>query len=559
MVVAFFFWAISFGQDPALDLRRTLTADTSRVAKRARSAQAAFERERLQRLPTSGREAGRCDERIGRYCYWYDKSDTTLPPEPAEIKRARHRLLVQLDDARRERPGSDWITGQEIRYLVEHGWADSAVRIGAGCAGTPWWCRALAGYGSHAAGRYPEADSLFAQAIREMPRALYCRWTDWSKLFEGRLYDRFHPLDCDARARFADSVFALAQPLMSRPGNDLRTELLARRVISALIGSARAPEQWNEDLDEVGLRYGWPTRWTIAESFYPSQDGPSIIGHDRAPAAAFFPTLKSDSAAPWIFELDADRPRFRYAPAYAVSFATIEGYQIAQFPRGDSTIVVAAATAPSDSAFRAGPVSYGLAVLADGPDPFATSRTDSAPERSGTSTDRIAVPGSARLVSIEVWSGRQVARVRRSVPPLDRSGGLSLSTPLLFRAGDELPASLEDAARRALPTTTISRSSLVGVYWEAGGIGADSIDVSITVVPVRRGLMGRIGEGLSLVHRRGALTLAWRAGAEAGGVEGRAVELDLKQQPPGKYQLRLDARTPDGRTAATVLPLELRP
>ena len=84
--------------------------------------------------------------------------------------------------------------------------------------------------------------------------------------------------------------------------------------------------------------------------------------------------------------------------------------------------------------------------------------------------------------------------------------------------------------------------------------------VSITVVPVRRGLFGRIGEGLSLVRRRGALTLAWKAaGTDAPGIEGRAVELDLKQQPTGKYQLRLEARTADGRTAASTLPLELRP
>src|SRR5262249_7299139 len=156
-----------------------------------------------------------------------------------------------------------------------------------------------------------------------------------------------------------------------------------------------------EDLDEVGLRYGWPTRWTVEESFYPSADGPSVIGHDRSPASAFFPTLGSDSAAPWTFELDAERPRFRYAPAYAASFTTIAGYQIAQSPRGASTIVVAAVTAPFDSALHGGPVSYGIAVLARGADPIAVTHTDSS-GRGGSGGGQLAVAGSPELVSLEV-------------------------------------------------------------------------------------------------------------------------------------------------------------
>src|SRR5215470_6109673 len=104
MVAALLFWAISFGQDPSVEFRRTLTTDTSGVGKRARSAQAAFERDRLRRLPASGRMSGPCDERIGRYCYWYDERDTTLPPEPVEIKRLRSRLIGELEQARRQQP-----------------------------------------------------------------------------------------------------------------------------------------------------------------------------------------------------------------------------------------------------------------------------------------------------------------------------------------------------------------------------------------------------------------------------------------------------------------------
>ncbi len=465
-----------------------------------------------------------------------------------------------MDGARRVRPESDWIAGQEIRYLVEHGLADSAVSVALGCQGTGWWCQALAGYAFHAAERFREADSSFALATLGMPRRLFCQWTDWSKLLEGRLYERFRSLDCERRAKFADTLFTLSQPLLSRPGNDLRTELFARRVMSLLVASAHAPEPWSQDIEEIGVRYGWPTRWSIADrGFYPTMDRPPVVGHDRSPAYFFFAIPTTDSAAPpWRWELEPERPRSRYAPTYAANFAAVEGYQIARFPRGDSTIVVATLEGTLDSGLRSRPVGHGLAVLTHRGAAPTITRTDSASE---LRPDRIMVAGDPLLVSVESWtlSGRRIARVRQSYPPLDRSRPLLLSTPLLFRPGEALPASLEEAASRALPSTSFPRGAPVGVYWEASGIGADSVDVSIAVVPVRRGLMGRIGEGLSLVKRRAALTLQWSAPAERAPAVGRAFELDLHRQKPGKYRLRLEAHTPDGTTAATELPLELRP
>jgi hypothetical protein len=560
MVVLTLLAALGSAQWPAA-YQSTRIADSTPEFRSARNAQEAFEWSRVRLLPIGGGSSGRCDERIGRFCYWYDDGDTTLPMEPAALVQARERLLGELDRARRARPDNDWIVGQHVRYLVEHGRAAEAVTAAEECGGTAWWCLALRGFSLHAAQRFADADSAFAQASREMPRDVFCQWTDWTRILEPPLESRYRSLDCDQRARLADTVLELSQPLLSLPGNDFRTELLSRRVTSMLIAAARSPQPWSRDLDELGLRYGWPIRWTLTDDSRPTLEVPSVIGHDRSPAYAFIPVSVTDSgAAPWRWELEPDHPRSRYGPTYLGRFGPIGGFQIARFPRGDSTIVVGAVAPASDTLFARRPLHLGLALLADLSRPVVVRR-DSAP---GVAALFAAVSGAPFVVSAEAWNSktRRAIRARIAFRPPDTTAALRLSDPLLFAPGEALPETLEAAAARALTSTTFPRRSPVGIYWEAGGIGADSVDVSIKVIATRRGLAGRIAQGLSLVGRRSPLTLRWSSPAGTpprGDVVGRAFELDLRRLKPGRYQLVLEARTPAGDSAATALPIELRP
>ena len=43
-----------------------------------------------------GVASSRCEERIGRLCYWNNNADPTLPPERPEIGRRRDELLATL-------------------------------------------------------------------------------------------------------------------------------------------------------------------------------------------------------------------------------------------------------------------------------------------------------------------------------------------------------------------------------------------------------------------------------------------------------------------------------
>jgi hypothetical protein len=132
-----------------------------------------------------------------------------------------------------------------------------------------------------------------------------------------------------------------------------------------------------------------------------------------------------------------------------------------------------------------------------------------------------------------------------------------LSDPLLFQVGEQLPDALEAAAERMLPSSLVSRKAAVGVYWELTERLGDSVAVSISLVPNRRGLLGRIGQGLSLVGGRAPFTLAWDTEGP-GRRTGEAVELGLAQLATGTYRLIIEVRTPRA-TASTARDIELVP
>lgn len=531
--------------------------DSSRVLARARSAQQAFESRRRQLLPYSGGSRGRCDERIGRFCYWYDDGDTTLPAEPARVAGERARFLAELEGFHRELPGDGWLLGQRVRYLVEHGDTAAAMALTSGCEPAEWWCGALAGYARHAAGRFEAAQAAFDGVLLAMPEEVRCEWTDWSLLLDGELHDRFRKLGCAERVPLADSVLWLGTPLLSRGGNDLRTELLSRRVIDWMLRSSRSPQAlpWGRDVSELLMRYGWPVRWSLAERSAAALEPASVLGHDPSPAYAFLPELTGDSAQPWRFSLRRERPRARYAPAWGRLLGEVGRYQIARFPRGDSSVIVFAA-APDDPAFRE-PGATLAAVAAAGP--HAPPLVAWGPYRESGTALVLVAPADARLVSLEAESadGRRQARTREVLAPAPSDSGLAVSDLLLFTVGETLPASLAEAAGRALPGTRWRRTLPVGVYWEIRNPGADSLDVSVSVVPERRGLLGRIGQSVALVGRRAPLTLRWAVPGGAGAVTGRAVELDLARLRPGRYTLLLTAAAARGAHHTVHRPIEL--
>lgn len=514
--------------------------DSLRVRRSAQAAQAAFERERRHSLPQyAGGRPSPCEERIGRFCYWYEGGGP-IPDEPAAAGRARDRLLRALDQAGKNLPGDDWIVGQEVRYLVEHGEPDAAVARARTCGASPWWCAALQGFAWHAAERFELASQAFDSALRLMPGQIAADWRSLALV-----------VDEEVSAARGDTLLWLADPLFSKPGNDLRTELLARRVMIRLLAEGGRPDgnSWGPDAGEMLLRYGWPIRWSVERRLGLGTPEASVVGHERQPAYRFFPV-----GTPPVWDWSRARPRSRYAPSYASAFASIPDHQLALFRRGDSTIGVAAFDLRGDTLFAGAPVRAALALARDP----ATAPVSMAVEHAQAAGVVLAVaPWRARVLSLEVErpESRRFAVTRAMASPDSAaSSGIAISDLLLFEPGPVLPASLDQATLRALTAPRLSRRRPAGLYWEIYGASpGDTVLISIAVVPVRPGFLGRLGQSLGVVGKQPPVTLEW-AGAGQGD-QGRAIELDLGRVDRGRYEITIDAEDRSGRRATVRRPV----
>lgn len=522
-------------------------ADSQRVARAARRAQDDFERTRRARLPQVDEGgADRCEERIGFWCYWYDGDiDPHYPDEPDAIKRARAELLYALAQAADSLPGDTWIAGQRVRYLVESERPAEAVAVARSCTAGGWWCNALEGYALDAARDYAAADSAFSAALRAMSADERCRWTDLSLLLDGDLGSRYDRMNCAARDSINATVWWLADPLFSVPGNDLRTEHFSRLTLARLSENTPSPYggSWHDPMREISVRYGWPVRWARRRALTPSLSAePQVIGYDRTPSYDFFPSLHAVQAPPSAssddWSLDGARPRTRYAPEYATVFVGLE-HQASAFRRGDSAIVVAAYDVSADTGFRSDSITAALALARDAmTEPVIRSLHAAAGVLVDTAAWRPAV------LSVEVIAApHRAARARYGVGAADSSGAgrVSVSDLLLFTPGPEVPASLGEAAPRARSSPRTRSAERLGLFWETYGLRpGETVKVAVTILPRRHGLRA-VTDALRLSRRPSPTNLQWEeTAAVAHGIAPRAVALELSTLSPGQYVVTID-------------------
>jgi hypothetical protein len=530
-------------------------ADSATVVRRARAAQSDFERWRRNNLPlTSSPSAGRCDVRIGRFCYWYDADDayheeSQGPPEPKRIADARERLIGSLDAAAQALPGDSWIARQRVRYLVEHGRAADALEVAQNCGGEAWWCSALAGFSLHASGAFGASDSAFAVALAGMPDAERCRWSNISVLLSGKRAKRYKDAPCADRARLERRFWALARPLYALDGNDLRTEHFARLTMARLLRDARTPHAmpWGDDMQELLVRFGWERRWARTEPRPADPTTVNVVGFEPSPAYEFSPTddafFDPAHAEEDGWDLKNRVAQARYAPAYARSLVPL-AHQLAFFRRGDSAIVVAAFDAESDSGFARDSLRAAVAVIADSSDSAVVVRLDRATR---TERLRVSAPWSAAVVSVELVDSahHRVARARHSAGPDEvvPNARLAISDLLLLERPDSLPTILDDAVPLARGSDRARVADRLGVFWEVYGIDApnDTLAYTVTVTPTNESWLHRAVRRVGIGDRPAPLHMRWEEPVTGGAPVARSLALDLSGLAPGRYQLEVTA------------------
>jgi len=522
-----------------------MPAAPARTLREARDAQAHFERVRRMNLPMErGGSAGRCDRRIGRFCYWYDSSDAAAPPEPHRIVAARDRLLETLAAAARAHPADAWIAGQRVRYLLEASRGPEAQHAARACRAESWWCAALLGLSLHADRRYAESDTAFSLALRTMPPEMRCQWMDIGRLVNRALAREMGRASCDERARLSQTLWRLSAPLWSAPDNDLRTEHLSRRTYAIIMEeSANAHGlAWGADNRELLVRYGWASWYTRREPPVGWSAGPETIGHDREPSYAFLPDLRSARGLPWIapesWNLRAPLAEHRYAPRHVTRFVELS-HQLARFPRGDS-MLVAVGLAVSDSALRGDSTRTWLIAL------------DSAWRFHAGDGDGNAAALVARaetlVVSIEVTGMRtgRAARARYSVAPLDCPTAFCVSDLLLLRSTTR-PRDADDAARHALVGET-SAAAPLGVFWEVHASAAtEPVRMTLQVERIGVGLARRLAAALRLAQLPAPVRLHWNAATTSA----RAEFITLRLLPGARGRHRIVLQVQRGTTVMT--------
>lgn len=528
-----------------------------------RRAQREFELFRRQRLPVWGGRStsDRCDEYIGRYCYWYDPDEPDPPEEPASIVAARARLIALLDTAHGAHPDERWIAGQRVRYLVEAHRLDDAIAAARTCTAISWWCPALRGYALHAAGRYAAADSAFALALELMSPPQRCDWRDLKFVLDDATLRRYREQSCDSRQGIEERAWWLARPMLSLPGNDARTEYFSRQTLAFLLEESSSPyrDDFADDERELLLRYGWPTAWSRHWRSNTIGAEISVVGHEPRPAYSMIPRAPvldapalSDSIV-WRDERGAP-VRARYAPPYARRLLPLE-HQAGLFRRGDSSLVVVAWSVEQDAILSAAAeepraVQAALVLTTGSPRDAVIVRRE-APEARGTLVAPF--PADSLLLSVEVVAPSRytLARARYG----RRQNGLPgtpalVSDFVLFEPTGALPARLEDVLPRMRTNERIPQGSRVGIYWESYGQRdvPRVLDVSLTVAAANPSgnWLQRTWRALRRSREARPVTMGMQDVVPPGQQHApRAMIVDLSTLTPGRYVMELEVRSGD--------------
>lgn len=459
-------------------------------------------------------------------------------------------FLDVVTEAAARHPESGYLMGEAVYALVKYLQPIRAMRLIQKCRAAKWWCDALHGYAFQKMGLVVDAGSFLRRAMDEAPDSVSCAYTDVTWVL-GRWDARRAPWappaahtdaatwDCARRRAVSDTIWWLADPLYSVPGNDRWDENVVRSLTARF--EREIDETRPDDFDHVVTR---PVRWAAEvrrgpwDSYTPFM---AVYTGERAARYHFVPDVEPDDLSSPVWHLDAHLDQEGYTPP-GRPFSVIPA-QVARFRRADS-LRIAVATTLRDAPVEPDPDSASWLVFTDGPGSFPLMLKGSVHD--GRSVFIGEVAPRRYVLGLEVHGDSTIGWHRQTVAPLPTSGP-GLSDLLLYRpTGPTEPDSLLEAAGLMLGSTTVDRHEGLGVYWETYGLPADTAEahVSFTVTLVSRG--GGIAAALGHLVPGGGKERGLVAWTEPGtpGTHRRAVTLDLSNVDAGEYTLVLRARWP---------------
>jgi hypothetical protein len=550
----------AFGGSAAAQLS---PADSVDLVDEMRELQEEFERFRESRIPVEqDRNAGRCDERIGRMCIWFGgDAEADFPGELREVGQGRVQLIQSLSDAF-DQVRDRWVLGQLVHYLVESRNMGEAERVAARCGiADEWWCSALTGYVYHVWTRYVDAEDAFRDAFDAMPDSARTEWIRPRYVFTPSALAAFDAESEAERERQWELLWRLSDPLFVFEGNDRFTDHYARLVLAENRRDAAHPQNfdWDEDLEETLVRYGMNTGYSRthnpAQGFGRLQDTRRVVGHHHPMSRGYlFPEafLTSPSDIPAESWITAPREaRTWYAPPYAPDLRGLET-QVGRFRRGDEMLVVGAyrptvavangrvAPAWSDAGGVTGEAGAAFFLV---------------PEDGG---DWVFVQGDEPegVLAIQTWPGRYVSslevvdledrrawRARQGVAQLPLAYGLvAVSDLMILREGAALPESLDEAIPDVRPGIRVRAGERFPVVWEVYGLAVrEPVRVTIGFSRGRPGFLERVGQFLGVIEAERNVDITFDETGPEDEVQAvfRSIEVELPDLDAGEYTLHL--------------------
>jgi hypothetical protein len=548
----------------------------------------------------------------GAVCVDWVAVDTALPPDESEgidlaiphedrtpVRRERDELLTAFSRAAAAHPADPWIAGQRVRFLVDQDRLDDALAVAESCRGDAATCHSLEGYVHHRAGRQGPAERAFraADSLARVARA----GTDACEIEElDMLHDRaseaVRDLGCATREALLARLWWLADPLWSDEGNARFAEHHARRVSVDLHAVTDEDEKygWGRLCGYAArrrqlLRYGWPSYDYLIRPLPPTRQRaqlcpviPFIAMEYQKDRSALVPSWRAIEqpfrATPddWQIVKADDVTWDAWWPVehmrLARPLATMPAGQLALFRRDTATHLALAIDGPT-AHLDAGVEFAAPTVLMGGTAPDSTRLLGTGTVRPGeTLRWQAALDGAPLVLSAELPSrtDREADwRLRFGLEPpapLRRMavGEVALSDPVFL----ERPLVTTDPARvyasvlaSVRGSTNFRPGDTLAVYWESYGFApGDTVDVEVRLAQRdERGVLRTVGAALGLAASlRDSVSVRWRepapgrTSAVLGTTRpaiGRAVTLDLRGVAPGRYELLIEMRRPDGRSA----------
>jgi hypothetical protein len=528
-------------------------ADSASPVEIGRRAQADLETFRRFHLPSAhSSRPGRCDEQVGRFCYWYNENEPPPPREPEAITQKRAQFIALLDSLARRAPDDRWITGQRVRYLAEAERFADALEAARQCRVGGWWCEILVGFSLHLLGNYVAADSVYASALGKMLPRDRCEWRSIELLIDDDTRQQYRRSPCGdpKRDAFEDRVWFLSRTLYSMRGNDSRTEHYARMTMALMLTDAPSLYEFGFDDDEkeLLLRFGWPRAWAASGGRDPRSRTFSITGMEPTPAYRYVPpgfVLNnppiSDSTN-WRLQLPPVIGR--YAPPYAKTLKALE-HQKAMFRRGDSALVALAYDSRTTKELEGARIDAALVITkGDTPRGWSAIVRDAPP----VGVLMAKAPWGPLLMSAEVSANERhaVARARYGVnPPYAVGTRVTLSDLLFYKPFGSFPQTAEEAIPHALPTERVRADEKLGVFWESYGTDpvGEKMSVSLTVVKEveESGFLRRQAKALRLAHEATPVSITVSdMSARGASLSPRAIELDISTLTKGSYIVQLE-------------------